>query len=338
MKRALLLILLLMFVFELAACNGNNSFDNKVAEDVTTTVNDTTETSDTAALNDDHAVDNKTAIKNALSANGVVDSVEECPEIEGYEDIVYYWTLTAANGLDIDLTFYLPADFQSGKIPAMICEPLNIQDDHERFAEAAEKGVAVILVFNGRSGVADLGGDGDMSYLSTAVDLIYGGDFIDTEKVMLFGASNFNSVDVLRYISEDTEGKKPVTAAALVNPVHDMYKYYENLDDQWKEILTRYAKGTPEEAPEEFEKRSPGLLAENVNVPLYIAYFDIPADGEVVNGIKKSGIPDISYYDEYIGKLNSLGKDVTAVHYDSVANDLDHDQFIAMAEWFLGLE
>ena len=339
MKRIICLLLMILFVFGTVSCGKNSSADGTTSAGVTETTEDTTETSEETAEKTKTAEDNRIVIIRELSENGEVSSCEECPEIEGYDDIVSYWTLTSENGHDIDLTFYLPADFQSGKLPAMICEPLNISEDHERFAEAAEKGIAVILVFAGRDPAWDFAGDSDLDYIKTAVDLVYGCDFIDGERIMLFGTKE-HSICVLRYISENYQDRKPVKAAAVVDPIHDMYKYYDGLNDEWKERFKdeHYTHGSPEEVPEEFEKRSPGLRAENIDVPLYIAYFDLPDDGEVVNGIKKNGILDISYYEEYINKLKSLGKDVTAVHYDTIAVDLDHDQFLDMADWFIGLK
>ncbi|MBQ7500158.1 MAG: prolyl oligopeptidase family serine peptidase [Clostridia bacterium] len=335
MKRIICFLLIIMLASASVSCGG------KTAEDPA--AGDTSAEEETTTAEKKEKIDNHTAVINAFSGNPNVKRIEA---LEPYpiigDDIEWYSIICTVNGLDLHIIMFLPDDFQTEEYPAMVYIPRNITGEQDRYSGVAEKGVVVFAVFargyaEYSEGYMDFGGDRDLDDISAAVDLAYSCDFVDSDRILLVGSSEL-SICVLRYISEDYGNRKPVRAAAAIDPMHDLYTIYEGVDETWKErFRTYYTFGTPEERPEEFDKRSPGRLAGNIEVPIYIAYFNVP-DENGTDGLVRFGIDGISYYENYVDKLKSLDRNVTSVHYDTVALDLDTEQFKMMAEWFLTLD
>ena len=324
MKKLICLLLLILILVPGAASCGESK-----EPDVTP---DTTGTADTEPV-----MTNCDAVVSALGANSTVKSVDALEPPYNYDlGVECYSFVCSINGLDLEVTLCLPDDFQTKKYPAMICYPWKSLDVKGRFSYIAHFGIATFVVnkrgIGASEGFSDLGGDRDLEDLTGLVDLLNALDFIDADRIMAFAVEDMTGA-VLRYVSGESEkfGGKPLCAAALVNPLHDFYTLYETADEDLKQQIRQYyTGGTPDMYSEEFDKRSPGLSAEKVDVPLYIVYFD-PYEEMTVN-------VDVDYYEEYVDTLRSNGKDVTAVYYNTHGLDLETEyQESAMVNWFLDL-
>jgi dipeptidyl aminopeptidase/acylaminoacyl peptidase len=91
-------------------------------------------------------------------------------------------------------------------------------------------------------------------------------------KLYMFGASRGGLETYCTLKEEYLAGKDRISAAVIGFGVSDLIKLYQFRDQGMKDTLIKYIGGTPEQLPEEYEKRSAVCWPELINTPLLICH------------------------------------------------------------------
>lgn len=115
--------------------------------------------------------------------------------------------------------------------------------------------------------------------------------FADSEHILMWGTSR-GSMMTYEVIRSDTR----ICAAIIISGIPDLVELYNKHKDM-RDTLRYCLGGTPEEVPEEYEKRSAIEWADEINVPLLIFH-----TADVTHS-------PVSATDAFVKKLESYGKD-----------------------------
>ena len=152
------------------------------------------------------------------------------------------------------------------------------------------------------SGKDEFGGE-DVQDVTALVDLAEKFTFTNG-KIYMFGWSR-GAMMTYMVLSRDER----ITAAVAGAGMTDVAKNYKEREDGMKTIYIETIGGTPEEIPEEYEKRSAIYWADKINTPLLIA-----------QGTEDWRVPMHHSVDLY-DKMKAMGKDVELKLYEGE----DHD-------------
>ena len=140
--------------------------------------------------------------------------------------------------------------------------------------------------------------------------------FVDSDAVYMLGVSR-GGMTTYQTIRADKRVKK----AAVVSGIADVFINYEirlSMNEFWQDITG----GTPEEVPEEYEKRSATCWADELNCPVLI----IHSKGD-----------DRCLYAEaekMVQCLEDAGKEYKFVSYDDAVHGIRAEDVAIIAEWF----
>ncbi len=91
-------------------------------------------------------------------------------------------------------------------------------------------------------------------------------------KVYMLGISRGGLEAYCALKEESLAGKDRISAAVVFSGVSDLRKIYNVREQEMKDVLKLYVGGTPEQLPEEYEKRSAVCWPELINTPLLICH------------------------------------------------------------------
>ncbi len=91
-------------------------------------------------------------------------------------------------------------------------------------------------------------------------------------KLYMLGASRGGLETYCVLKEEYLAGKDRISAAVVAYGVSDLVKLYHFRDQGMKDVLVKYIGGSPEQVPEEYEKRSAVYWPELINTPLLICH------------------------------------------------------------------
>lgn len=91
-------------------------------------------------------------------------------------------------------------------------------------------------------------------------------------KIYMLGASRGGLETYCALKEENLAGKDRISAAVVLSGVSDLRIIYNVREEKMKDLLKLYVGGTPEQAPEEYEKRSAVCWPELIDVPLLICH------------------------------------------------------------------
>ncbi|MAT41477.1 MAG: hypothetical protein CL609_03975 [Anaerolineaceae bacterium] len=152
--------------------------------------------------------------------------------------------------------------------------------------------------FNG-TGKDEFGGD-DVQDVIKLLDFAERCTFADSNKIVMLGGSR-GSIMTYEVLRMDDR----VRAAIIAGGVPDLASVYHFREGgSMQSILIERVGGTPEEVPEEYERRSAIQWADEIHVPLLIFH---TADDDRA---------PIEPVDRFISLLETLNKDVTYIRFD----------------------
>lgn len=164
-------------------------------------------------------------------------------------------------------------------------------------------------------GTDEFGGD-DVDDVTKIVDLCGNFDYIDNSKINMLGISRGG---MMTY--EALRGNDKINKAVVISGLADAFMGYEERDDM-KTLMKELIGFTPEEKPEEYEKRSATYWADEINTPLLI--FHTTGDTKV----------SIEQAEKLASLLSEYKKDYEYISFESdVHADLRQEDMIKIKEW-----
>lgn len=143
----------------------------------------------------------------------------------------------------------------------------------------------------GKSEGTDTFGGQDVDDVIHLIDLCEKMPFIDGDHINMLGVSRGGMMTYEALRADDR-----IHRAVVVSGLADSFMEYEERDDM-KEVYRELVGGTPQELPEEYEKRSATYWADQINTPLLI--FHTEADDRV----------SIAQAEQLAAKLKAAGKE-----------------------------
>lgn len=174
----------------------------------------------------------------------------------------------------------------SGAFPGLVAAHGGLSGLDEAFrskcAELAASGFVVIAPSfrgeDGSEGEVDVGG-GDVDDTLAAAELLSQREDV-TDSIGIWGNSRGGLVALLA-VARSSRFAAAATSAALVS-AEDLYRIFAGRDDPFLPVLLKSIGGRPEEAPEEYCRRSALLQAAYIRCPLLIMHGDadtvVPVD------------------------------------------------------------
>ena len=298
MKKSLLMIIaIILCAMCLFACNNNNT-DTTSNSDNTDTTNGSNNT-DTS--NDSNITDNVPPITenytnvDALLENDRITSItkdnyallssmdlSKLPESvasiyrEILEDIITYQVLYTVDDCTVSAFISLPKDYETKDYPLVIYN----RGGNGNFSALNAESVAiytqalncVMIASNYRettpgTGVDEFGGK-DVNDVVFWMDIIPKLEFIEKDSVYMIGESRGGMQTCLALLNDDNN---VIKAAACISGIYDVADIYNSRTDM-QEMLVRRIGGTPEQCPEEYQKRSAINFVEQIKTPLIIVH------------------------------------------------------------------
>lgn len=287
-KGLLRIIVIVLCAMCLFACNNN---DNNISGS-----GDNTDASNDSNITDNliPQTDNYTNV-DALLKNDDITSItkdnyallssmdlskfpEEAATVyrEILEDIITYQVLYSVDDCTVSAFISLPKDYETKDYPLVI---YNRGGNGNFSALTAESGAVyahslncVVIASNYRettpgNGTDEFGGK-DVNDVVFWMDIVPKLEFIEKDSVYMIGESRGGMQTCLALIKDDNN---VIKAAACVSGVYDVADIYNSRTDM-QEMLVRRIGGTPEQCPEEYQKRSAINFAEQIKTPLIIVH------------------------------------------------------------------
>ncbi len=140
--------------------------------------------------------------------------------------------------------------------------------------------------------------------------------FIDLEDFCVAGVSRGG---MMTYMTAKQDNR--VKRIIAISAVSDLFKSYEEREDMQK-LLFNYIGATPEQNPDEYEKRSAVYWADKINIPVLI--------------IHSKYDKQVSYEqsENLYNKLKENNTDVTFIARDDDVHGLSNGDFKATLDWF----
>lgn len=308
-KILLLLIVIVLCATCLLACN-NNSADTTHTPHITktpdttnnratTNVPNTTNSPDTSNTNNTTdtlppTMETYTNV-DALLSNDKITSItkdnyamlssidlSQLPESiasvyrEILEDIITYQVLYTVDDCTVSAFISMPKDYETKDYPLVICNRGGNGNFSALNAEAvaiyAQALHCIIIASNYRettpgTGFDEFGGK-DINDVVFWMDMIPKLEFVTQDSVYMIGESRGGMQTCLALLRDNNH---VIKAAACVSGVFDVIDLYNSRTDM-QEMLARRIGGTPEECPEEYQKRSAINFADQFTTPLLIIH------------------------------------------------------------------
>ena len=168
---------------------------------------------------------------------------------------------------------------------------------------------------DGGTGQEEFGG-ADVHDVVKLIDICEELPFVDMENLCMMGESR-GGMMTYQVLRDDNRIKKAVIGSGAADTV---MTYYERGNDM-KKVLVELIGGTPEELPEEYEKRSAIYWADEINCPLLIIHSTW--DGRVSYAQAK----------KMVEQLEKYGKEYEFIVYEDTGHGFRPEDFEIIKEW-----
>lgn len=169
----------------------------------------------------------------------------------------------------------------------------------------------------GNSEGTDEFGGTDVKDVIHLIDLCEKFSFINEKEMNMLGISRggMMTYEVLR---EDSRIHKAVVVSGLA----DSFMSYEEREDM-REVYEELVGGSPDELPEEYEKRSATYWVDEINTPLMI--FHATGDSKV----------SVEQAEKLVEKLEEAGKEYQYISFDADTHgEIREEDVSAIVKWF----
>lgn len=285
-----------------STCTSNNS-------NVTDTVPTTTE----AYANVDALLENDNITSITKDKYALLSSIDlsQMPESmasvyrEILEDIITYQVLYTVDDCTVSAFISMPKDYETKDYPLVICNRGGNGNFSALNAEAvaiyAQALHCIIIASNYRettpgTGFDEFGGK-DINDVVFWMDMIPKLEFVAQDSVYMIGESRGGMQTCLALLNDNNN---LIKAAACVSGVYDVADLYNSRTDM-QQMLVRRIGGTPEQCPQEYQKRSAIHFVEQINTPLLI-----------IHSTGDSSVP-YAQAQEFVQALETNGKTVEFV-------------------------
>ncbi len=170
---------------------------------------------------------------------------------------------------------------------------------------------------SGGTGKDEFGG-ADLEDVLQLVDLCEAFSFVDMDQLYMMGISRGGMMTYMA-VREDARIKK----AVVVSGVSDAFMSYDDRDDM-KEVFQELVGGTPEELPQEYEKRSATYWAGEIKCPVLIIHSRLDEKVSYAEAEKMAQC------------LEDAGKEYQLVTYEDDIHGLHPEDFELIMEWCRG--
>ncbi|MBO5281077.1 MAG: prolyl oligopeptidase family serine peptidase [Clostridia bacterium] len=269
MKKSILMIIAIVLL--LCACGSNDIPDNAPpATENYANVDALLENDNIASITKDNY-----ALLSSMDLSQLPESVSSVYR-EILEDIITYQVLYNVDDCTVSAFISLPKDYESKDYPLVIYN----RGGNGNFSSLNAESVAiytqalncVIIASNYRettpgTGVDEFGGK-DVNDVVFWMNLIPELDFIEKESVYMIGESRGGMQTCLALLNDNSN---VIKAAACISGVYDVTDIYDSRADM-QEMLVRRIGGTPEQCPEEYQKRSAINFVDQIKTPLIIVH------------------------------------------------------------------
>jgi len=256
-----------------STCTSNDS-------NVTDTVPTTTETYTNvdALLENDNITSitkDKYALLSSMDLSQMPESIASVYR-EILEEIITYQVLYTVDDCTVSAFISMPKDYETKDYPLVICN----RGGNGNFSALNAEAVAVyaqalhciIIASNYRettpgTGFDEFGGK-DINDVVFWMDMIPKLGFVAQDSVYMIGESRGGMQTCLALLNDNNN---LIKAAACVSGVYDVADLYNSRTDM-QEMLVRRIGGTPEQCPEEYQKRSAINFVEQIKTPLIIIH------------------------------------------------------------------
>ncbi len=173
----------------------------------------------------------------------------------------------------VKYTITAPSDYEENNYPVVFYFPDQIHT-YEDITNIVSANDCICILNDRRYTYEQRGWDldtKDLSDISLMMDLILKSDFVDKSSIFAVGSSNGSllSLYMARTYPEN------ICGVAIANPLCDWKLMYQTSDIH-KDFFDYYCAGSPDEAPEEYEKRSAVTFADEILCPVMIIDYTDP--------------------------------------------------------------
>lgn len=192
------------------------------------------------------------------------------------EDTITYQVLYKVDDCTVSAFISLPKDYETKDYPLVIYN----RGGNGNFSSLNAESVAiythamecVVIASNYRettpgTGVDEFGGK-DVNDVVFWMDIVPKLDFIEKGSVFMIGESRGGMQTCLALLNDNNN---VIKAAACISGIYDVTDIYNSRTDM-QEMLVRRIGGTPEQCPEEYQKRSAINFVEQLKTPLIIVH------------------------------------------------------------------
>ena len=204
--------------------------------------------------------------ENVVSVNKHPDSL--------YRGSVEKYDVVLKNGsFKIGYAITVPNDYEKQKYPVVFFFP-ELKPSHEYNASTITLNDCICVTYLRRDLEKreswDLA-ENDLSDISIMMDIILNCDFVDESRIFAVGSSNGSvlSMYMARSYSEN------ICGVAITHPLCDWKLMYQTSDIH-EDFFEYYCSGSPDEVPEEYEKRSAVTFADEILCPVIIIDYTDP--------------------------------------------------------------
>ncbi len=282
------------------------------------------------------------AIINFIACDKKQEVREDCWNIEDYvklEDIVSISEIVEDNSIEV-VTYNVRYKSDECEVVSYLAIPQKCLEEEmsypciiynrggnreyganmpENIAYMAETSQKIIFAsqyrgVNGGTGEDEFGGD-DLHDVLKLIDLCEKFSFVNMEQLYMMGISRGGMMTYMA-VREDSRIKK----AVVVSGTADNFMGWEEREDMQKVYMELIGK-TPEEAPEEYEKRSATYWADEIKCPILIIHSKLDEKVSYAQAEKMAQ------------SLQAAGKEYQLVSYEDDVHGLHPEDLKTIMEW-----
>lgn len=241
-----------------------------------------------------------------------------------YGVVAYQVLCHAADGTQLAMEIILPDDYTDAATdyPVLFYCPQIGWSLDELAMLYARYGYIVIRPYKrgyGQSeGMRDLGGAGDISDAQTLLHICDSAGFLQNKKMFLLGSSEGATIALRLFAQDDA---RRFEGCAVVDVITDMHAYGEMRGESIMELQHRLIGNTYEEAPEEYELRSPLYFYERLDRPMLLLCYT------------QSPFISVESIDLFYERLCTVNPDVTYHKLDALSADFSHPGHSYLMSW-----
>lgn len=218
----------------------------------------------------------------------------------------------------------MPEDvaFVAHEIDTELSVEVGLADKLSTYANENTKSGFIVLAsqyrgVDGGTGKEQFGGE-DINDVTKLIDISESFSFAKQGGVYMAGLSRGGT---MTYIASRNDSR--IKAASVGSAISNEFDSYSERDHDMKRVYNELIGGTPEELPEEYEKRSAIFWANEIDVPLLI-----------VHGGEQDWRVLTHHATDMADKLEEYGKDYRLIIYDNADHNLGIDFWFDTDKWF----